>query len=140
MDKGDSFDQHLAVLHKLQSDPAYAIYWKNWKACQSWMNKCDETYLEYQKSIAWQRAQDDLTSLLDSIKTAERKISAAAVADISDNGDIVMEDTEQLSEFYRISMEHKKQRAAERDRQKEEEEKHPKVEYVDAKDVGIHGI
>uniref|UniRef100_A0AC35G739 C2H2-type domain-containing protein n=1 Tax=Panagrolaimus sp. PS1159 TaxID=55785 RepID=A0AC35G739_9BILA len=140
----DNFDQHLAVLNKLRNDPEYAIYWKNWNICQNWINKCDETYLEYQKNVAWQRAQEDLTSLLDSIETTEERdeskdtdpLSAVAEAE----GDIVMEETEQLSEFYRISMEHKQQREAERDRQKEEEEKLPKVEYVDAKDVGIHGI
>lgn len=101
----DTFSAHLAVLEKFRNDPAFSIYWKNWERCQNWVTKCEETYNEHEKKAAWERAQDDINSLLKSMEPD----TAEGTSEVKDQ-DIVMDDNDEMSEFYRISMEHRQQR------------------------------
>ena len=120
---GGSFDEHLSILEKFRSDPSFSIYWKNWEICQNWANKCDETYLEYQKNVAWQRAQNDIEKLFGSGSGFQQTKTAAKDAEkgedcfkatAADDEDIVMEEESggsaaDMSDYYRISKEHREQ-------------------------------
>ena len=102
---------HLAALERFRNDPAYDLYWKNWKRCQNWMNKCNETYEDHEKKAAWDKAQEDIDFLMKSMESGVDTLPTVKHEyNEPQDEDIVMEENAEMSEFYRISMEHRKER------------------------------
>uniref|UniRef100_A0A7E4ZR49 LsmAD domain-containing protein n=1 Tax=Panagrellus redivivus TaxID=6233 RepID=A0A7E4ZR49_PANRE len=129
-----NFAANQAVLNNFRSNPTFSTYWKNWERCQNWASQCQQTFEEFQRNIAWQKAQDDINLMLNGDEGME----------VDEAGPVDMKEEEfyddGYAEFARQSQEHKRQRELERARAAAAEAAKHLVEYVDASDIGIHGV
>ncbi|KAE9549059.1 hypothetical protein FO519_007730 [Halicephalobus sp. NKZ332] len=127
-----NFQANVAVLEKFRKNPAYKLYWENWKRGQDWILNCEKTHQRFQEDLPEINDEDRINSLLNLDEENEHQMDFESPD--------IPEDDDEMAEYYNVTIKHKQEMEERRKKQQEEEALLPQVEYVDATEVGIHGI